>query len=353
MRTHFLKSQSLACMLLLQAAALFSWPVIAQPEDLQDIDEIVVVGRQPGPPLWRVTNGENTLWIFGKLSPIPKNMDWDSSRVERVIESSQEYLREPQTRYSLGLGSLLNPVKITRLILMANSLGKNPGGETLDEIMSEDMYRRFRRIATVYTSKPDKLDKLQPLFAMGEVRNDLFSELDLTPSTQQVTRTIDRLVRRNKEMTVTDNVNSISIDGKFKDIRDQITDMVDSLTLEQQLKCVEDLLYRIETELGGIVRRANTWASGYMDELVDVYMITFDDNCLELFTENDNPDIKQIVEQREAMNLQWLDAAEAALATNLSTFALLDIDDLLNPTGLLNRLEERGYEVRRPYITND
>src|SRR5688572_14603537 len=53
-----------------------SEPVAAQTSgDPPTIEEITVIGRYPGPPLWKVTRGEHTLWIFGDLSPVPKGLD--------------------------------------------------------------------------------------------------------------------------------------------------------------------------------------------------------------------------------------------------------------------------------------
>ena len=44
--------------------------VAAQPSgDRATIEEITVIGRYPGPPLWKVTSGDRTLWIFGDLTP--------------------------------------------------------------------------------------------------------------------------------------------------------------------------------------------------------------------------------------------------------------------------------------------
>ena len=49
------------------------------------IEEIVVIGKRPGPSLWKVTNGDNVLWIFGVHHPVPKSLEWDSESVEWVI----------------------------------------------------------------------------------------------------------------------------------------------------------------------------------------------------------------------------------------------------------------------------
>jgi hypothetical protein len=37
----------------------------------ETLDEVVVSGEQPGPGLWQVKNGANTLWILGSHSPLP------------------------------------------------------------------------------------------------------------------------------------------------------------------------------------------------------------------------------------------------------------------------------------------
>ena len=50
------------------------------------IEEITVIGRYPGPPLWRVSAGDRVLFIFGDLSPVPKGLDWDPRNLEVLAE---------------------------------------------------------------------------------------------------------------------------------------------------------------------------------------------------------------------------------------------------------------------------
>ena len=42
---------------------------------------------------------------------------------------------------------------------------------------------------------------------------------------------------------------------------------------------------------------------------------------------------------------KWLAAAETALANNEKTFAVLGINDILDPTGLVTKLQAKGYKV--------
>ena len=51
------------------------------------------------------------------------------------------------------------------------------------------------------------------------------------------------------------------------------------------------------------------------------------------------------MERSEAL---WLESAEAALAANHTSFAMLPVSQLLAPDGLLARLQARGYSVVVP-----
>ena len=65
-------------------------------ESLEVLEEVVVVGRLPGPPLWKVTNGEHVLWILPLVNLYPKKMEWESTRVEALIAGSQEFIFMPR-----------------------------------------------------------------------------------------------------------------------------------------------------------------------------------------------------------------------------------------------------------------
>jgi hypothetical protein len=65
----------------------------ARAEDV--MEEVVITGKKPGPPLWEVVNGEHRLFIFGSLMPLPESFEWDSERVDWVIFQSAEFIEAP------------------------------------------------------------------------------------------------------------------------------------------------------------------------------------------------------------------------------------------------------------------
>lgn len=77
----------------------------------EPIEEVVVVGKRPCAPLWKVMNGEHTLFIFGSLEPLPKSLEWDSESVDWIIEHSQEFIAPP------GVGArTFNPFRAIRAL---------------------------------------------------------------------------------------------------------------------------------------------------------------------------------------------------------------------------------------------
>jgi len=55
-----------------------------------------------GPGLWRISKGDHDLWIFATLTPLPKQMIWDATDVEKRIHESQAVLAPPRIDPHVG-----------------------------------------------------------------------------------------------------------------------------------------------------------------------------------------------------------------------------------------------------------
>jgi hypothetical protein len=323
--------------------SLFPHPAFAQ-EPIPV--EIVVTGKQPGPPMWRVKNGDNTLYIFAWLSPIPDNIFWESQRVETVISEAQEYITQPEADVSISPLVMFNPINIFRGMSLGKRVMRNEDKASLEEVLPPELYGRFTALKTQYFPRNKKIENMRPLVAGGQMMSIIQKEAGLVPASD-VGKKIRRLVKRNRDIKVTEIRYDMKLDGGFKAIANRVEDLMDSISPAMELSCFERQLTRMEEDISEMQYRASTWAQGYTQEFKFIPLTgDDDDDCTNLLvTSSEQETVEEIWGN---LSNNWLDAAENALQNNTTTFAVLDFSQLLLKDGLLALLGARGYEVIEP-----
>jgi hypothetical protein len=308
-------------------------------------EEIIVIGKQPGPPLWKITNGENALWIFGTLSPLPKDMVWDSQKVATVIANSREYLLPPNPGISLSKLVMLNPVNIVRGVRLAKRLARNADDASLAEILDPDLYQRFAVLKARYFPDDYKIESLRPMVA-GDSMVSLVRQQEGLQASTGVMKEIRRLVRRNRGIKTTEIEVRQKLDGNYRVLATRAETFMSELSTDLEQACFAAQLEQLEKDIDGMKRRANAWAAGYVDELRSIQTPHEEDPCDSLLRSSTEFGALQAL--REQADTMWLDAAQLALNTNESTFAVLPIESLLSEEGLFAKLKARGYEFVEP-----
>lgn len=318
--------------------------VPAQAED--PLEVIVVTGRQPGPPLWRVSHGDHVLHIFPVFSPVPKGMIWDSDRVAHVLAQSQEVLLAPDIDADFSVALMLNPLNLFRGPRLLRQLARNPDGAALRDVLPPELFVRYEALKAQYFPRDREGEQLRPLVAGSRLVARIQREEGLV-SGEEISRQLERLIRRNRGLEQTAIEVTVDLKGSFKTLASRAESLVGSLSREQELRCFAEQLRRVEAELDAMKSRANAWAQGYVDEFRGIPLPGGnDDACVLLLVES--AELETIAQVRDELNTRWLTAAERALASNTSTFAILDIVELLRENGLLAQLKARGYEVWEP-----
>lgn len=312
----------------------------------EPLEVVVVTGRQPGPPLWRVINGDNVLHIFPNLSPVPKGMEWESARVERVLAQSQEAIYEPDVEADFSTRILFNPINIFRGMRLVKRLSANPDDATIDAVLPPELYARYETLKLKYFPREDEPEDMRPIFAGAMLSERVLREEELDTG-NGVEREIERLIRRTDDIIETEIQVTADLKGSFSELAARIETMVQSLSPELELQCFEQEIGRLETDLEDMKSRANAWAQGRIDQFRGIPLPgDVNDACENmLFESSEFETLDQLVRELDRL---WLEAAERALATNSSTFAILDIVELLGEDGLLAELKARGYEVVEP-----
>jgi hypothetical protein len=315
--------------------ALCAAPAIAQTLDAATPaapEQILVVGQKPGPGMWKVSKDEHVLWIFGTYSPLPIKMDWRSHEVEAVIGRSQEYLAPPVTK--LEMSYFQTALALPSLI----GINKNPDDATLREVLPAEVYARWLPLKEKYLPKNKERDR--PIFVANELFSAAMKQAGLTTSTD-VRMQVEKMVDQ-KKLKVTRTVNELKVDNPRQLIKDFKKSQLDDLA------CFSATLKRLETDIDAMRVRANAWAKG---DIEAIRKLNFDEqeSCSNVIRNSavlrEHPAFQGAEERHRA---KWLANAEAALARNTSTFAVLSMKDLLDPKGLMAVLAAKGYTVEQP-----
>lgn len=316
--------------------------VVAQSQPV----EITVQGRQPGPPLWRVRNGERELWIFAMLSPVPKDLLWDDTKVAAVIAQADAAIDRPDTDVSLSRLTMFNPINIVRGMRLAKRLGRIPEGLDLEASLPPELYQRFASIKAERFPRNNDIEELRPLFA-GRRMVDAVLEQEKLVSPRAIDRHLQRLLKRNKALEVTSVEVTLDMKGSFRTLAERAETFVESIPKELELACFDFQLRRVERDVDAMKYRADSWARGYIDEFLGVPLPGDDeDPCLQLASTTSERALVQEIQTE--LEQRWLAAAERALTQHRSTFAILGITELLREDGLLAALAAQGYEIDVP-----
>lgn len=301
------------------------------------LDEVLVTGEQPGPGLWRVStttaDGEHVLWILGSHGPLPKKIVWRSKAVESTIAESQELLANASIDADVGF--------FTGLSLLPSLIGirNNPNDEKLKDVVPPDVYARWLVLKEKYIGHDNSVEKWRPIFAAQELYKNAIEKSDLAPG--RVWPVVEKIAKKNKVKIVKPEI-PVAIEKPRAMIKEfKKSELSD-------LQCFTKTIERLETDLDVMRARANAWSTGNVKGLREMTYVDQVSACIDAVMN------AQLVQERGYQNIParltqaWMDAADAALAKNKSTFAVLQISELLKPDGYVAKLRAKGYVIDEP-----
>lgn len=309
---------------------------IATEPTARAMETVEVAGVQPGPSLWRVSHGDNEMWILGTLTPVPKRMQWEAADVDSIIRDSQQVLLGPTINVRSDIGFFAQLALVPKLF----AIRKNPGKETLPDVLPPEVYARWKALSKQYFRSTRGLEKRRPIF----VAQELYKEAIDVAGLRDNDGVIERASKLAKKAKVP--VESPKVIVMVKDMKGLLAEFADT-TLDD-VACLDKTMTYVEHDLDTMRRRANAWAAGDVDALRAMAFTDSYDTCLRSLFGAPNLEKFGFVNLRERARDAWLEAAEKALKANHSTFAVLPMGQLLREDGYAAELRKRGYTVEAP-----
>jgi uncharacterized protein YbaP (TraB family) len=325
-----------ALCLALLASPAWSQQADETPADAEaPTEQILLVGQRPGPGLWKVSKDDHVMWVFGTYSPLPEKMDWRSQQVEAILAQSQEYLAPPVARAKVGF--------FRGLTLLPNLIGlkKNPDGATLHDVLPADVYARWQPLKAKYLGDNDDIERERPIFAAQTLFSAGLKQAGLSKG-YEVTRKIDGIVKQRK-IKVTETGIKLEMDDPSKMMKEfKKSPLADAA-------CFSKTLARLEGDIDAMRVRANAWAKGDLEAIQKLSYADQESECgdamLNAEVVKSRPGFQNI---KERVLAAWLASAEKAIAANSTTFATLQLADILGPDSYLSALKAKGYQVDSP-----
>lgn len=338
-----------ACVLMCAASAAIAQPppgpalesgaTRAQPASASSIvtlQAINVTGVVPGPGLWKVTRGDHVLWILGVVPTLPAGIEWRSTQVAQTIAASQAVLESPGVKLKVDtnwFGKLF-------LLPALYRAQRNPDGKTLHDVLPPATYARWYHARAHYFGDDYSVERYRPIVAAGKLMKQALKANNLRGA-GEVTDVVTALAKQ-RGVTLVKPETTLEIKEPRQAVKAFAASSLDGIA------CLDVVLDAVDHELPNFRARANAWATGDIGALRTVPESAWRATCQSAITGASFAKSLGIDNLPQRIEGAWLAAADAALATNAQTFAMLPMHDVLDSGGYLAALQARGYVVTPP-----
>ncbi|MEQ1516776.1 MAG: TraB/GumN family protein [Usitatibacteraceae bacterium] len=307
------------------------------------LETMAVSGEQPGPGLWKVSNGDHVLWIVGTQTPVPQKMTWRAKGIEAVVAQSQEILSPPSMSVSM---KQIGWFTALTMLPSALQVRKNPDDAMLKDIVPPELHARWVVLRDKYIDSYDindeekNIEGWRPMFAALELYRKAINKSGLTSVNPVWPLIRDAAKKHNVKITEVKYEPAISEPrAALKELR---------TTRLADVDCFAKTIERIESDLSAMRVRANAWARGDIDAIRKTPAVDQRAACEAAV--RDASFMKTLGTQNASAEVEamWLGAAESALKNSKVALAVLPIAQVVSKDGYVAKLRARGYVVEEP-----
>ena len=294
-------------------------PVTAQTQEPQvsELDEIVVLARRSGAPMWTVTRGDSTLILVGAITGIPRDLAWRPDDLEAAAARSNQILSPLEGRVSVS--------DIFRIIWRARTIGMMPEGQTSADYLTPDYQARLESIMAAERNQDWRTESL--LLVGVQLMRDK-AGYQAGRSGDDVMDVIRRAARRARV--------PVRPVGTVRG--DEVVESLITAPQTAHVPCLEAAIVAAEQGPDSARIRAEDWRAL---RVADVVASPIDRALTQCWPWGD-PEIAPQLRQ------QWAAAIETALVSPGVIMGVAPIRLLAEEGGVLDGLEARGFDVVGP-----
>lgn len=289
-------------------------PVPADP-DATLVEELVVVGRLPGPAWWRVSDGDTTVYVLGVPSLAPKRMEWDRAIFENRLNGANAVVlpfTNIRAKTSGLLGSGLNLLRLR-------------SGGPFEARLDPATRSRFVTVRERLGFPAKHYPTANPLAAGVQLAADYREKSNLT--TTDPAKLVELLARQK----------GVPVVEKTYDIGPLLGAIIRTSPAVGRV-CFDEVLAQAEAGPGVTLQAAKAWARGDVPGALENER-TYE-RCLNMVPGGRAFD--------ERMKADTAAAVVKQLQRPGHAIVLVPLRPLLAQGGVLDRLRAQGFQVKTP-----
>ena len=289
----------------------------AQEPEATTVEEVVVLARRSGAPMWTVTRGDSTLILVGAITGIPRDLEWRPDDLEAAAARSQLILTPQEGRASV--------TDLLRVIWRIRTIARMPRGQTSADWLTPEWQARLDGIMA---GERNQDWRGKSLLILGF---DLMQDKAGYTGRRGGDDAMD-VVRRAARRARVEARPVGTVRG------DELIDSLIEAPQSAHVPCVEAAIAAAEQGSDAARQRAEDWRARRVAEVVASPI----DRALNECWPWGDPEIAPQLHQ------QWAAAIETSLISPGVTMGVAPVRLLAEEGGVLDGLKARGFEVVGP-----
>lgn len=267
----------------------------------------IAPAAEPGPALWKLTDEDTTIYLFGTVHALPGDIDWYDARIASAFSASDELVTEI---------AMDNEAASAQALTSSAFLGE---GQSLRALMSEEDRAEYEAVMSDLGMPVGALDRFEPWLAAMNL-----SMLPLLQSGIDPAAGVDMVLTQADETKTK---------GALETIEEQIA-LFDEMPMDAQLAFLDSTVEAVPEAASTLRELIDLWVVGDAEGLATKMNEGISDPAL----------YDRLLVQRNANWVSWI---EDRLETPGTVFIAVGAGHLAGTGSVQQQLGERGFMVER------
>lgn len=266
---------------------------------------------QAAPAMWKVSDGDSAVWLFGSVHLLPPGVDWRTPHFDKVLAKADKVYFETD----------IGPEGQMAITERTFELGFNRDGRLLNAIIGEELTDRLRDAATEFNQPMPMLLTMRPWMAATTISMGAIMEMDYDPQLG-----VDTVINAEVEPERRGYLESI----------EQQLDFLAGGDDDEQIAMLEATLDTLDQMADDLDAMMHSWFTGDPEHLGDLFL-----------TQTGGYDEATIERLIDVRNHDWVEQIKVMLENNENNLLIVGAAHLAGDVSVVRLLEQAGYTAER------